>query len=62
MYSDISNRNSSTPIISDSCLETSVFPTPVGPEKRNDPIGFSSGLRPALDNLIAEANMSIASS
>ena len=34
IYSDISNRTSSTPKAIDSCRATSVFPTPVGPENR----------------------------
>ena len=45
-----------------SCLLTSVLPTPVGPEKRNEPTGFSSTLKPALASLIAEDNFSTASS
>jgi hypothetical protein len=35
------NRNSA------SALASSVFPTPVGPEKMNDPIGRRGSLRPA---------------
>ena len=50
------------PIMEASCLLTSVLPTPVGPEKRNEPTGFSSTLRPALASLIEEARLSTASS
>ena len=52
MYSDISNLINSIPIIKASCFDTSVFPTPVGPEKRKEPTGFSTKPRPALDSLI----------
>ena len=45
-----------------SCLLTSVFPTPVGPENKNEPTGFSSTLKPALANLIEEESFSTASS
>ena len=41
MYSDISKRISSIPKIRANCRVTSVFPTPVGPAKRNEAIGFS---------------------
>ena len=34
MYSDMSKRINSTPSATASCLATSVFPTPVGPENR----------------------------
>jgi len=37
-----------------SCFVNSVFPTPVGPANKNDPIGLSLFLRPILDNFIAE--------
>ena len=37
-----------------SCFASSVFPTPVGPVKRNEPIVLSWFLRPVLDNLIAD--------
>ena len=46
MYSDMSNRMSSTPIVSASCRVTSVLPTPVGPENRNDPTGRRSSPNP----------------
>ena len=62
IYSDISNLTNSIPIMEASCLLTSVLPTPVGPEKRNEPTGFSSTLRPALASLIEEARLSTASS
>ena len=41
MYSDMSNRISSMPSVYASCSATSVLPTPVGPENRNEPIGLS---------------------
>ena len=37
-----------------SCFVNSVFPTPVVPENKNDPIGLSLFLKPILDNFIAE--------
>jgi hypothetical protein len=37
----ISKRNNFTPIMRASCLQISVFPTPVGPANKNDPIGLS---------------------
>ena len=37
-----------------SCFVSSVFPTPVGPANKNDPIGLSLFLKPILDNFIAE--------
>ena len=49
----MSNLNKGTLKIVDSCLEISVFPTPVGPVKRNDPIVLFSSLKPTLDNFIA---------
>ena len=45
-----------TPVASANCLATSVFPTPVGPENKYEPTGFSTSLNPALDNLILETN------
>ena len=42
------------------CLATSVFPTPVGPENRYEPIGFPSSLSPALASLMEDDNYSIA--
>ena len=40
---------------------TSVLPTPVGPENKNEPTGFSSTLNPALASFIAEERLSTAS-
>ena len=62
MYSDISKRISSTPITIASWRVTSVLPTPVGPENRNEPTGFVSSLRPERDILIAAPSASIAAS
>ncbi len=42
------------------CLLTSVLPTPVGPENRKDPTGFSSTLNPALANFIDDDRLSTA--
>ncbi len=50
----------SIPIINASCLDTSVLPTPVGPEKRKEPTGFSTRPRPARDNFIEAAKLLIA--
>ena len=41
---------------------TSVLPTPVGPANINEPIGLSSGFKPARDNLMASAKFLMASS
>ena len=54
MYSDISNLTKFIFIIFANCLANSVFPTPVGPEKRNEPIVLSLFLRPAFDIFIAD--------
>ena len=62
MYSDMSNRNNSTPITNANCLATSVLPTPVGPENKNEPIGLSTLPRPARAILIADAKASMAGS
>ena len=35
------------------CLLISVFPTPVGPVNRKEPMVLVSSLNPTLDNLIA---------
>ena len=43
-------------------LASSVFPTPVGPRKRKDPIGLFGSLIPLLDLLNAFAMALIASS
>ena len=61
-YSDISKRISSTPKHFASCLQTSVFPTPVAPANKKDPIGLSSLPNPERDNRIADVNFSIAGS
>ena len=37
------------------CFASSVFPTPVGPENKKLPIGFSGLPRPARESLIADA-------
>jgi len=39
-----------------SCLATSVLPTPVGPENRNEPIGLSGSRRPARLSFMALAS------
>ena len=41
---------------------SSVLPTPVGPRKRNEPIGFEGSLIPALERIIASVTFSTASS
>ena len=43
-------------------LPNSVFPTPVGPKKRNEPIGRLPSRSPERDNLMAFANLLTASS
>ena len=60
MYSDISNRVSSIPMVWASWRATSVLPTPVGPENKYEPIGLSGSRRPARASLIADASASIA--
>ena len=63
--SDISTliREFSVPnIASASAFESSVFPTPVGPKKRNEPIGLSGSLSPTLPLRIALATAATASS
>ena len=42
------------------CLATSVFPTPVGPENKYEPIGLPSSLSPALASFIEEESSSMA--
>jgi hypothetical protein len=54
MYSDMSKRMSSTPMMKASWRATSVLPTPVGPEKRKQPIGFC-GLPSPLRAILMEA-------
>ena len=62
MYSDMSKRIRSIPRMNASCFATSVLPTPVGPENRNAPIGFSGFPRPERAILIDAASASIAGS
>ena len=42
------------------CLATSVFPTPVGPENKYEPMGLPSSRSPALASFIEDDNSSIA--
>ena len=60
MYSDMSKRMSSTPMMKASWRATSVLPTPVGPEKRNEPIGFCGLPSPERAILMAAESASIA--
>ena len=60
MYSLMSKRRKGTPKVSASCFASSVLPTPVGPAKRNDPVGFSGLPIPARARLIAFATVSTA--
>ena len=56
MYSLISIRTifcSSSNILAASAFASSVLPTPVGPRKRNEPIGLVGSLIPALERMIA---------
>ncbi|OPZ40999.1 MAG: hypothetical protein BWY95_02714 [Bacteroidetes bacterium ADurb.BinA104] len=54
-------RASSVPnICSASCLASRVLPTPVGPRKRNEPIGLLGFFKPHRLLLIALARVSIA--
>ena len=62
MYSDISNRINSTPMMRASCLANSVLPTPVGPLKRKLPMGLVGLPRPERDKRIAEVMASMAAS
>ena len=59
MYSDMSKRTSSMPSVKASCRATSVLPTPVGPENRNEPMGFSGLARPERAILMAAASASM---
>ena len=43
-------------------LANSVFPTPVGPKNRKEPIGFVGSLMPALERRIASETFSTPSS
>jgi hypothetical protein len=60
MYSDMSKRMSSTPMMKASCFATSVLPTPVGPEKRKLPTGFCGLPSPERAILMAAESASIA--
>ena len=65
IYSDISTRimDSSLPnTASASALETSVFPTPVGPKNRNEPIGRFGSLSPTRPRRTALETADTASS
>ncbi len=65
MYSDISTRiraSASSNINSASALLSSVFPTPVGPRKRNEPIGRLGSAIPARERFTALATLVTASS
>ena len=56
MYSDMSIRTIAFSVSkrnSASAFASSVFPTPVGPRKMNEPIGRSGSPRPARDRRIA---------
>ena len=56
----MSNLNNFTPSVLLNCLATSVLPTPVGPENKYDPMGFSISLKPARDDFIDDDNNSTA--
>ena len=56
----MSKRTSSIDSVLASCLASSVLPTPVGPENKYDPIGFSISLKPARDDFIDDDNNSTA--
>ncbi len=65
MYSDISILTilcSSSNKLSANAFASSVFPTPVGPKNRNEPIGLRGSLIPALERIIASETFSTASS
>ncbi len=55
-YSVMSKRRNSTPSTLASCLASSVLPTPVGPEKRKLPMGFSGLRSPERASLMAATN------
>src|SRR6056297_3335987 len=48
------------PMLVASCLATSVLPTPVGPMKRKEPMGWSGAASPARDLLMAVVRVSMA--
>ena len=65
MYSVISTRISafsSPKTASASALDNSVFPTPVGPKNRNEPIGLFGSFNPTLPLFTAFATACTASS
>ena len=65
MYSDMSTRISALASANRkraSARASSVLPTPVGPEKTNDPIGRLGSLRPARLRRMAREMTVIASS
>ena len=65
MYSDISTRINACSVpktASASALESSVFPTPVGPRNRNEPVGRFGSFKPTLPRLTAFATAATASS
>src|SRR5258706_383561 len=57
MYSDMSKRMSSTPMMKASWRATSVLPTPVGPEKRKLPTGLDGLPRPLHAMVQLEARL-----
>ena len=64
MYSDISSliiAFSSPNKLSANAFDNSVFPTPVGPKNKNEPIGLFGAFKPTLLLLIAFATASTAS-
>ena len=65
MYSDISTRIIACSLpntASAKALESSVFPTPVGPRNRKEPIGLAGSFRPTLPRFTARATADTASS
>jgi len=62
MYSLMSKRRKGTVSRWASCFANSVFPTPVGPENRKEPMGFSWPRSPERLSLMLEATFSMAAS
>ena len=65
MYSDMSIRImffSEPNTASATALESSVFPTPVGPRNKNDPVGLLGSFRPTRPRRMALAIAATASS